>query len=281
MGLIHKIKNNNQLSRSEQILRKYILANKNLIFNMNTDEIAKCNYVSKSTLTRFAKKMGFSGWNEFKLQFVKEISFTAGTNENICFNYPFMEKNDISDIANNLFSLKKNTLSHLFSSIDLLQIEKTLPLIKNKNRIHIFAEGYSLLASHDFCFRMTRLGKVVTNNNDVGISYNALSLSKNDLAIVVSYTSKTREVVRAFNILIKNAVPIISITSEDANDFRNESQISINIPREEDIYSKIGNYSTVDSIRTVFDLIYSCFVADNPMLVMQRIHVARKIDKKI
>lgn len=281
MSLITKMENNELFTQSELSIRNFVLKEKENIAYMNTDEIARDNFVSKSTLTRFAKKLGFSGWNDFRLQFVKELAYSASIVEEIDANYPFFEQNNIVDITNNLFALKKNTLNHFFSSIDLQNVGQAVQLLNSQKRIHIFAEGYSLLASDDFCFRMTRIGKLVTNQNEVGLYYNALSLTNADLAIIVSYTGRTLNVINAFRYLYKQGIPTLVITSNSESPMKNNATVSILIPEDEDIYSKIGNYATVDSIRTIFDLLYSCYVAENPMLVIKRIQAARQLDKKI
>ncbi|MDY2777733.1 MAG: MurR/RpiR family transcriptional regulator [Collinsella sp.] len=281
MRILHKMQDDAQFSQSELAIRDYLCKKREEALTESTDELARANFVSKATLTRFAKKLGFSGWNEFKLHFARELGTADHTKEPADPNFPYNETDDIRQISDRLLSLKIDTLTQCFASIEPVEIERALTLIERQKRIHVFAEGYSLLASDDFCFRMTRVGKLVTNQGDIGIRYIARTLTPEDLGIIISYTGRTESVVKASRTLAQNGVPMIAVTNEERNPVSDTATISIPLPCEESVYSKLGNYSSVDSIRAVLDLLYSGYVARNPVSVTKRIRAAKSYDPKL
>lgn len=281
MRLLHQMGRDELFTKTEIAVRDYVLTHRDEVLSMSTDDIARANYVSKATLTRFAKKLGLSGWNELKLQFAREASLAQQDGTAVDINFPYDEQSNIRQIADSLISLKTSILKHCFNSIEPNSIVEAIDLLEKQKRIYIFAEGYSLHASDDFCFRMTRIGKLVNNQSDIGIRYIARALDSQDLGIIVSYTGLTESVVESFRVLMRNNVPTIAITSEDPNPIGDNATISIPLPREEDIYSKLGNYSSVDSMRAVFDLLYSGYVARNPISVTKRINAAKRYDAKM
>lgn len=281
MNLLKSMEDNELFSQSELIIRNYVLNEKENIMTLTVNDIAVKNYVSKSTLIRFSRKLGFSGWNEFKLHFLKELDFQRNNIRDVDYNFPFTEHDSPMFIANKLLVMKKDSLDDTLKLLDIGSLKKAVNLISKQNKIHIFADGYSLLSSDDFCFRMTRIGKLVTNMNDMGMSYIAQSLHEQDLGIIVSYSGRTKGVVKTASLLKKNNVPIISITTKDDNPISELSDISFHLPTKEHLYSKISNYSTVDSMRYIFDILFSLYFTINfNSNLANRVSLAKVVDKK-
>lgn len=281
MNLLKKMENNETFSQSELIVRNYVLNQKENILNKTVNEIASENYVSKSTLTRFSQKLGFSGWNEFKIAFFREIGNEKNKISDVDVNFPFTVDDSPEFITKKLLVMKQNILEQTFQLLDTRTLNNAVSLLTHKNRIHIFAEGYSLSASNDFCYRMSRIGKHITNDNQIGMSYIAESLTSDDLAFIVSYSGRTKDVVYVTSILKQHNVPVISITSDENNPISELADIDISIPTMEDLYFKISNYSTVDSIRFVFDILFSLYFNGNfNVNLKNRTSMARVVDKK-
>ena len=281
MRISHQMQRDELFTQTEKTVRDFLLEQQESIHSLSAEQIARKNYVSKATLTRFAKKLGFSGWNAFKLAFVRELARSRESAEPVDTNFPYNELDDIKTIADRLHALKINTLAHCFSTIEPDEISRALSLIESRSRIHVFAKGYSLLASEDFCLRMIRLGKPISCNNEAGMLYIARSMTSRDLAIVVSYTGRTEAVVESFRILLRNNVPTIAITNEDPNPIGDNATVSLPLPREERTYSKLGNFHSVDSIRAIFDVLYSGYAAKNPDSLAERIDAAKQFDPKL
>ena len=74
MLIIEKLKKT-KFSSSEKVLVDYILTKKETISDKTTKEISAETYTSPSTLIRIAKKVGYSGWNELKENYLKEILY--------------------------------------------------------------------------------------------------------------------------------------------------------------------------------------------------------------
>lgn len=281
MTLLKTMENNQLFSQSELIIRNFVVHEKENIASYTVNEIASLNFVSKSTLVRFAQKLGCGGWNDFKLVFLKELYTEVKNIDNVDYNFPFTLEDSPVFIINKISAMKKNNIDDTLQMLHISNLNTAAQLLTTQNKIHIFAEGYSLLASQDFCFRMTRIGKMVTNVNDMGMSYIAKSLLPSDLAIIVSYSGRTKNVVKATAILRSQHVPIITITSSDANPISELSDIVLFLPTKEDLYAKISNFSTVDSMRYIFDILFSLYFNKNfSTNLTQRVSLAKVIDKK-
>ena len=70
--IMQQLKNTSQMTYQEQGLAEYILNNPQDIRTMNAKELAAAALTSPSTVTRFCKKLGYTGYPQFQLLFIEE-----------------------------------------------------------------------------------------------------------------------------------------------------------------------------------------------------------------
>ncbi|MCR4744069.1 MAG: MurR/RpiR family transcriptional regulator, partial [Lachnospiraceae bacterium] len=70
----------------------FILNNYDRIFEYTIDDIARESFTSKSTVTRFAKYLDFSGWRDFLKAFIAEVKIQEKYKDSVDVNYPFSEE---------------------------------------------------------------------------------------------------------------------------------------------------------------------------------------------
>ena len=59
------------LSKKEKLVIDYILENSERVFSMTVSDLAKEVGVAASTIVRLCKNLGYSGFSEFKIDFVR------------------------------------------------------------------------------------------------------------------------------------------------------------------------------------------------------------------
>ena len=72
--LIEQLQNTTQLTKNEKCVAEYILTHLNDIEQMNSNQLAKASFTSKSTIVRLCQKLGLSGYQEFRLKPIAEIN---------------------------------------------------------------------------------------------------------------------------------------------------------------------------------------------------------------
>lgn len=99
-----------QLTENEYIIKNYILDHPSEFKNSTIDEISKKIFVSKSSIVRFAKKLGFSGFSELKFNIDisnKDDSFILKNHDEFLKSYVNSVKNlkdkDFSYISKNIY----------------------------------------------------------------------------------------------------------------------------------------------------------------------------------
>lgn len=97
----------------------------------------------------------------------------------------------------------------------------------------------------------------MANSGESGII--TQTLNNKDCAIMISYSGSNFQDNPTSNVklLMKNSVPIISITSGGENYLRDYSDVVLNISSKEKLYSKIANFATQESILLILDALFA------------------------
>ncbi|WKF85881.1 MurR/RpiR family transcriptional regulator [Lacticaseibacillus pantheris] len=280
--IIQQLKNETHFSSAEATIRDYLLREMDSLPFKSAVSIANELYVSKSTLTRFAQKLGFSGWISFKERAVQEMQAEKLTVNKIDTNFPFLPTDSQLTIAKKIMQLKHETITQTRELLDPQTLKRATQLIETQKHIQIFAQGYSAIASQEFCSRMIRTNKLVSNDTHGGMEYIAQCLDSQDLAIIVSYSGGTESLLKLLPILRGQHVPMLAITSNTPSKIYQYSDLKILIPSSENLYLKIGNYTADDSIRYIFDVLYSIhFSLRFDDYLSTRSHNAKITDRKM
>lgn len=245
-------------SPNEKIIADYILEEKYKIQNKSTAEIADEIFSSKSALVRFAKKLDFKGWVDFKEAFLDELSYLDHHKTGIDANIPFAAGDDIATIMASLGTLKKEAIDDTIALNKLENLRSSVDILDKAETIHIFAASNNLLNAQEFALQMSRIQKDVRIHQLQGeVMFNAYLAKKNSCAIIISYSGETRQLLQIMKFLKRNVIPTILLTSVGDNSSTPLASQILRLATREKLYSKIGTFSTDTSITFLLECLYS------------------------
>jgi len=264
MNLIYTLQKNNQLTTSERYVADYILAHNLKILDMSTVELGKKTYTSSATIVRFCQKLGFKGFDDFKIKFAQDYSESLSSTSDINYNFPFTQESTTKEVINNILNMKINSIQELEYIIEPSTIDRIINYIDKAEFIDFYGYGTSLLSANSFEFHMNRISKHVQIDKSLDSSLNTAIRSNNKhLAFVISYSGETPALINIIKELKINKTPVIAITSLTDNTIKRISTIHIPITTKESIFSKVGAFSSISACETVLDIIYSCYYKRN------------------
>lgn len=264
-----------QNSETKRAIGEFLLSNKEHIGEYSMEEIAKLTYTSKSTLVRFAKTIGFSGWRDFMYAFSHEVVSLKDTSLiEVDPNYPFDKSDDVYQIIEQIATLQIQTIKDTVSLINPNELLNAAKLIQESETIVIYGTSPNSYYGELFKRKLAGIGKrsIFANLGEAGIF--SQSLTSKDCAVIISYSGNNPDREPTVNIkyLLKNQVPIIGITSAGENYLRKFASIILSISSKERLFSKISNYSTEESIMFVLNVLYSSVFS---------LHYEKNMEKKI
>ena len=197
--------NTDKLNKNELELLDFCMKNPNSVKTMKINDLAENTFTSSASIVRFCKKLGFTGFAEFKASFALNI------------------KNSEENFKNHFKENSPNLFKDIDKSIELINedvLDEILELLHNANRIEFFGEGSSRIVCSEVAKKFRTIGKTAFNYDDNSMMYiSAASLTENDVIFAVSISGETVQVLKALNIAKTKGAKIISLT-----DISNNSQ---------------------------------------------------------
>lgn len=202
----------NSMSATERAVSDYLLTHQGEAMGLSIHQLAEKTFASPSTIIRMCRRIGFAGYKEFRQAVTCEVAVRrfshAGQSPQEIFPSDSME-----DIVEKV--TQKNILS-LEDSKNLLDAETLNACVErltSARTVLLFGLGASLYAARDAYLKFLRLGKPCVINDDWSSQLlQAKNSGPQDLAIVVSFSGETAEVIQSMRALRENGTPIIAIT---------------------------------------------------------------------
>ena len=261
MGVIENLESPNfKVTKSDKILIEYIKNNIEDVFYKPISQIAKESNIGEATITRFSKKMGFNGLQDFKVTLAQEIS-SLSKNKNI-INSNIENNEPVVDTAKKLLISNINTLESTVDIINGQDIHKSSQLIINAKRIYFVGIGYSGIIAQDSNYKFMRIGlNCVSFDSSHTMIMMASIMEKGDLLIAISHSGETDEIIKTVKLAKENEVDVISITKKKESSLKDISDIHLEYISEETLL-ETGSISSKLAQIFLIDLIYTQVVKE-------------------
>lgn len=282
MLIIEKLKNTEGLTPSEVRIADQILKLGRNIEAYSTRLLADETYTSPAAIIRYCKKIGYSGYDEFRQSYIREINYLDSQFGKIDVNFPFEADETAVKTAQKMAELYKTTIDDTLSTYSFVTMEKVIHLIQRRRNLHIFSVGTNLNIAYAFKEKMEKIGRTVIISNNLRYElYDAACVPSDDAAILISYSGETDTIVEIARILHEHHVPMISLTSQGSNTVASLAQYHLYISTKESMFSNLGDFSTHLSVSFLLDLIYAeYFKLDFDANYERKERLTKRLEKK-
>lgn len=201
------------LAPAEQRVGKLVLTDPRAFANLPVTELADRAHVSKPTVVRFCRSMGYDGLSDFKLKLAGSVS------EGVPFIHRSVDVDDkTSDVAVKVID---NTVAAFLkyrndaSSFALEHAAQALAdTHKSGRRIEFYGVGNSGIVAQDAQHKFFRLGLNTIAYSDGHMQVMSASmLQPGDCAVIISNSGRTRDLMDACDIAKKRGATTIVITA--------------------------------------------------------------------
>ena len=201
------------LAPAEQRVARLVLVDPRAFANLPITELANRSHVSKPTVVRFCRSVGYDGLSDFKLKLAGSVS------EGV----PFIHRSvDVDDKTGDvLVKVIDNTVAAFLkyrNDASPLAFEKAtqalLAAYHTGKRIEFFGVGNSGIVAQDAQHKFFRLGIQSIAYSDGHMQVMSASLlGPGDCVVVISNSGRTRDLMDACDIARKNGATTIVITA--------------------------------------------------------------------
>lgn len=196
-----------KLSKTESQIADFILANPKTAINPSIEELAELIGCSVATLVRFVRKIGFGGYQQFRISLATETLSPQNQVFEVAIN-----KED--DIVTTVFKSAEKALNETYNTIDRTTIKRAVKELIKAPRCYLFGLGGSNILALDFYHKIIRTGLNCQYTEDFHMQLMVASQAKEgDIAVLFSHTGANYDILCLAEELKANSCKIIAITS--------------------------------------------------------------------
>ena len=211
------------LTKSEQRIADYIMEHADKIMDETIPELAGHTKSSEITVSRFCKKLGFSGLQGLKIALAAELASEG--DERYQDIYP---EDSYEMLAGKVFQNITDGLQDTLKLLDFQAIGQAVECLVKARRIAVYGFGNSATVCRDIETRFLRFGLVVQAYADDHQQVTSASLlTPEDVVIAVSHTGATIDLLETIKIAKSSGAKIIVITSYAQSSLAKLADISL------------------------------------------------------
>jgi len=201
------------LPPAEQRVAKLVLSDPRSFASLPVVELAERAHVSKPTVVRFCRSVGYDGLADFKLK------LAGAVNEGVPFVHRAVDADDkpgdlivkvIDNTVSALLKFRNDAASHAFERAIAALTEAG----KNGRKIEFYGVGNSGIVAQDAQHKFFRLGVNAVAYSDGHVQVMAATmLGPGDCAVIISNSGRSRDLLDASEIARKSGATTIVITA--------------------------------------------------------------------
>lgn len=241
------------LSKKEREIADYILSDPKKVSRMTINEIAGSIGIATSTVFQFARKLGYSGFRDFRTDLLaEEFDPEVSIHENIS------PSDSPLSMARKVFASSIQSLQDTSSLLDDSKLKTAASLIEGAGCVTFFGLGGSNIVAFDAYHKFLRSPIRCQYGTDSHIQLMQASLmTERDVAVITTHTGLTKDTLEIAKVVENTGARSIAITSYPSQQLTDLVDVVLVSASEETGYrseslsSRISQLAIIDSLFTI------------------------------
>ena len=259
------------LRAAEQRVADFILKHPDELIYLTVTELAERTNTSESTVVRLCQKIGYKGYQEFKIVLARDL---VGPATEI---YAAIEPgDDLSTIKNKVFQANAQALRDTLEVLDEHALQRAVDALAGAHRVEIYGVGGSSPLALDAYHKLLKLGVsvVALSDGDLMAMSSAL-LGPGDVALGISHTGASRDVTDALGRAKTLGATTIGITHRPSSPITKVSDIVLVTAAQQTAFRSDAGSSRIAQL-TIIDVLYVGVAHKNHERSLQMIERTRE-----
>lgn len=215
----------NTLTVSYKKLANFIFETPEFILQNSILDVAAACDVAEATVSRFCRLLGYKGYHDFKIAVAKSLS-ENGTND--LLHEPISLDAPVQTTAQHLLAIHTQALNETNLLISEENLKKAVELLVSAKRIMFLGMGSSLISAMEVYNKFLRVTPNVSINLESHMQMRAASLlSKEDVAVIISHSGSTREIVDMAKKAKEHDAKVICVTRYKKSPLTKHSDVTL------------------------------------------------------
>ncbi len=256
MRIETKIHDREIFTPTENQIISFIMDHTSQVIGMSLEDLSNQLYVSKSTIIRFCKKLGFAGHKEFCVQLARELNSFMASESELDPSFPFERDDSNSALAEKILALKFNSLNDTFAELDQDAIHTLAKAIHEHRSVTVYTSDENRFAAFELESRLENIGY---NVNVIYIQNSmlkrAMSQKPESAVLFISYGQRVPAMPQAARILSEKKIPVFLITGPTRGLLEKYAETIIRIGYYEPS-PKVAAFGSSAGLSLILDLLY-------------------------
>ena len=239
------------LRAAEQRVADFILKHPDELIYLTVTELAERTNTSESTVVRLCQKIGYKGYQEFKIVLARDLVEPATA------IYAAIEPgDDLATVKTKVFQANAQALRDTIEVLDDGELQRAVDALSAARRVEIYGVGGSGPLALDAYHKFLKLGlQVVALSDGDLMAMSSSLLAPGDVALGISHTGASRDVTDALNRAKTNGARTIGITHRPTSPITKVSDITLVTAAKQTAFRSDASSSRIAQL-TIIDTLY-------------------------
>ncbi len=199
-----------ELTAAERKTADYVMKNRDRTQYLSIGELAEESGVAEATVSRFCRRLGYKGYNAFKLAIANAgapVQAPASSGQ------PIGEQDDTPSLARKLYAAENEALLQTLSLIRPETIEQAVEFLHGARRVLCMGQGGSMILAEEAAHLFSICdGKFIPISDSHMQIIASATLTQEDAVMFFSYSGATRDMMETLSVVRSQGAKIILIT---------------------------------------------------------------------
>lgn len=197
------------LTASEKKTADYLMAHQEESQYMSIAELAEESGVAEATISRFCRRLGYKGYNAFKLAIANSTAFLRQE----ALSAPDADGDSLEELSQKLYAVDSAALAQTMELMDYAAIRRAADALESAERVCCMGQGGSMLiaeeAAHLFSTASVKFFAVSDSHMQM---IRAANMGERDAVLFFSYSGATRDMMETLQVARERGACIILVT---------------------------------------------------------------------
>ncbi|MEU3614197.1 MurR/RpiR family transcriptional regulator [Streptomyces sp. NPDC006872] len=167
---------------------------------------------SEATVVRTARLLGYTGYRDLRLA-LAGLAAQQQSGRSPALTTDIAVDDSLADVVAKLAHDEQQTLADTAAALDTGQLEAAVTAAAGARRIDVYGVGASGLVAQDLTQKLLRIGRIAHAHSDTHLAVTtAVQLASGDLAVAITHSGSTRDVVEPLRVAFERGATTVAIT---------------------------------------------------------------------
>lgn len=250
-------------TEGERQIAQFVLDAPDRMIQLSSANLADATGRSQSSVVKFCQKLGFAGYQDFKLA-VSQATAQAWRVQTGVVHGSIDATDSFATTVQKLIGSKLHAMQQTLSVNNETAIDRATELIQKARRIQLVGVGASSLVARDLAYKLQKLHCFVMFDADSHIQVaNAATLRADDLMIALSHSGASLETLRVAETAKTRGCALISLTGVQPNNLAALADIQLYTVADEE-RPRSSAITSRDAQLTLTDLLFILLLQRKP-----------------